>query len=83
MFNVIFFNPPRVVATTYGNRITGMDYSNTLRKLILECLYEVPADRPALADLKIRIRAAIALLEMCGAAEDKWYDLELPDQPAV
>ncbi|KAG4422461.1 hypothetical protein IFR04_004362 [Cadophora malorum] len=73
----------QVSDTSWDLIITGMDYSNTLRKLILECLYEVPADRPALADLKTRIRAAIALLEMRGAAEDKWYDLELPDQPAV
>lgn len=60
-----------------------MNYSNTLRNLILECLYEVPADRPSLVDVKTRIKAAIAVLVMRGAAEDKWYDLELPDQPTV
>ena len=40
----------------YGKEIDTCDYySETLRDLVLECLYEKPGERPKVKDLKARV----------------------------
>ncbi|PVH77366.1 kinase-like protein [Cadophora sp. DSE1049] len=64
---------------TYGFDIEASNYSNTLKHLILECLYEKPAHRCNLKDMKYIINKAIdTIIEKDGIDGDDWVDLELP-----
>ncbi len=64
---------------TYGFDIESTDYSNTLKHMILECLYEKPAHRCKLEDMKYIINKSIdEIIEIDGGEGDDWVDLELP-----
>ena len=64
---------------TYGFDIESTHYSNTLKHMILECLYEKPAHRCKLVDMKYIINKAIDdIIQMDGGEGDNWVDLELP-----
>ncbi|PVH77351.1 hypothetical protein DL98DRAFT_534802 [Cadophora sp. DSE1049] len=78
-----FVNPDRPTATTFGDRLNEQLFSTTLKNLILECLYEIPANRPTLAALKSKITAVIVSCKAAGFTEDKWYEMELPDEQSV
>ena len=63
---------------TYGANLIPYPYSNALKNLIFECLYEIPAHRPSLLELKGKILAGweIANLECEGEA---WADIQAPE----
>ncbi|CAL3973700.1 unnamed protein product [Diplocarpon coronariae] len=58
-------------------------YSTALRDLIHECLYEDPAHRPSLLQLKNRIRAGVNACRAAGETVDEWWDLDAPDPETV
>jgi hypothetical protein len=70
--------PPKGV--TYGFHLSayGDDYSKKLRDLILECLYEIPANRPNVLQLKERVKEGIESSvqrgdrEMSGDQPEPW-----------
>ncbi|KAH9216264.1 hypothetical protein DL95DRAFT_407747 [Leptodontidium sp. 2 PMI_412] len=58
-------------------------FSNALKDLTEECLFEDPSLRPSLGNLKTRIRAGIAACQNNNLVQDNWYDMEVPDPETV
>ncbi|KAH6711765.1 hypothetical protein BKA61DRAFT_578195 [Leptodontidium sp. MPI-SDFR-AT-0119] len=80
------FNSNRIPApgpTTYGHLLQSQAFSNALKDLTEECLFEDPSLRPSLGNLKTRIRAGIAACQNNNLVQDNWYDMEVPDPETV
>jgi len=60
---------------TYGTDLIPHPYSNTLKNLIFECLYEIPANRPSLLELKGKIMAGWETARD-GSEEEEWADIQ-------
>lgn len=66
---------------TFGVNIGNMSYSSHLKETILACLYEIPANRPTLPQLKVHIANAIADLLAApppASTPDSFGDLRWP-----
>ncbi|KAG4434270.1 hypothetical protein IFR05_010260 [Cadophora sp. M221] len=73
-------NQEAVKGVTYGPDIQAQRYSDTLKHMILECLYEKPAHRCKLQDMKYVINNAIdEINDENGPDGDDWANLELPE----
>lgn len=79
------YRQPGIRGLTYGPKLAGTSYSNTLKNLIWKCLSEKPHRRPHLVKLQDRIRT---VLEAVGDIEDNYKekdgapgDDEAPDEP--
>ncbi|KAL2060043.1 hypothetical protein VTL71DRAFT_9865 [Oculimacula yallundae] len=69
--------PPK--GDTYGQAIGAEDYSDALKHMILECLYERPANRCLIKDMKYVISKKLdAYFDQGDFEGDTWADLELP-----
>lgn len=80
------FNSNRIPApgpTTYGHLLQSQAFSNALKDLTEECLFEDPSLRPSLGNLQTRIRAGIAACQNNNLVQDNWYDMEVPDPETV
>ncbi|EKD12088.1 hypothetical protein MBM_09725 [Drepanopeziza brunnea f. sp. 'multigermtubi' MB_m1] len=66
----------------FGFEIDAMTYySAFFRETLMECLYEVPAHRPTLLQLRATIEDGIARCALAGGAqalEDDWSDIQDP-----
>ncbi len=68
---------------TFGTKLSVQNYSTNLKDLVQACLYEKPAHRPNLIDLKTRIRHALdADFAANGSKGEPWEDFEMP-QPGA
>lgn len=73
-------NQAAAKGATYGPDIQAQRYSDTIKHMILECLYEKPAHRCKLQDMKYTINYAIdKIIDESGPDGDDWADLELPE----
>ena len=73
-------NPPK--GQTYGIEMWGNDsYSETLRNLIYECLYEIPEHRPTVRDLKkaVVLGWQDAQQGSGGTGGDPWEDFRMAE----
>ncbi|KAH7389108.1 kinase-like domain-containing protein [Cadophora sp. MPI-SDFR-AT-0126] len=64
---------------TYGTHLRATPYSNELKDMIHECLYEEPSHRPKLRNLKRRITDAIATCLAAGTRPEGWHTLNTPE----
>jgi hypothetical protein len=65
---------------TYGVDLHVYPYSDSLLDLIQECLYERPAHRPGLIDLKQRVQAGMEAAILADPTPEPWVDF-LPGEP--
>jgi hypothetical protein len=70
--------PPKGI--TYGVHLSHYPYSNELCDLIQECLYEKPAHRPGLIELKERVRDLMETAILADPTPEPWVDF-LPAEP--
>jgi hypothetical protein len=63
---------------TYGANLQAYPYSQTLKDLISSCLYEVPAHRPTLLELKAQVMEGWAAANQVCEGEP-WVDLKVPE----
>lgn len=69
---------------SYGTRLQLMTYSDTLTDLIQEMLYEIPAHRPTVLEVKNRTLAVIAATRGTLMGQlDNWADLEKPGPATI
>ena len=61
---------------TYGERIRNAVYSDSLKELIWECLYDRPAHRPTLQQLKKRVTRGLEEAITNNAPQETWTDFE-------
>jgi serine/threonine protein kinase len=67
---------------TFGYDMQSAAYSNSLKDLIFECLYEVPAERPSIIELKERVGFGYDVAINSNEANDgsePWEDFEMPE----
>jgi hypothetical protein len=67
---------------TFGYDMQSAAYSNSLKDLIFECLYEVPAERPSTIELKDRVGFGYDIAINFNEANDgsePWEDFEMPE----
>ncbi|KAL2060033.1 hypothetical protein VTL71DRAFT_9855 [Oculimacula yallundae] len=64
---------------TYGTRLRVTPYTNALKDAIHECLYEEPANRPTILELKARVLAGIDACRQAGDVPEGWQDLDMPE----
>ena len=67
---------------TFGYDMQPAAYSNALKDLIFECLYEVPAERPSIIELKERVGFGYDVAINSNEANDRsepWEDFEMPE----
>ncbi|KAE9381091.1 kinase-like protein [Stipitochalara longipes BDJ] len=70
--------PPKGI--TYGVNLNLYPYSDTLKDLVQECLYDDPSHRPSLPDLKRRIYDGMESCIQAGDPPEPWVDF-LPAEP--
>jgi hypothetical protein len=81
------FTPQRVndaapKCRTFGYDMQSAAYSNALKDLIFECLYEIPAERPSIIELKDRVGFGYDVAINSNEANDgsePWEDFEMPE----
>lgn len=74
-------DPPAGIV--YGHDLKsfqGNPYSGSLTDLIQQCLYDVPAHRPSVLELKDLIMAGLQAARAAGALRDDWENF-MPDAP--
>jgi len=59
---------------TYGANLIPYAYSNALKNLTFECLYEIPANRPSLLELKGKIMDGWEVASR-ESEDEEWADL--------
>jgi len=68
--------PPK--GRTYGANLQSYPYSQALKDLIFSCLYEVPAHRPTLLELKAQVMEGWATANQVCEGEP-WADIQAPE----
>lgn len=68
---------------TYGQDMRDAPYSALLRKTIFECLYEKPALRPKLLDLKARVKMGWRAAKLVNPEMEPWESFQHPGPPEV
>jgi hypothetical protein len=72
------YHVPRRI--TYGRALYMDKYSNSLRDLIQECLYEAPKHRTPIDRLKRKIHEGMQACVLAGCIAEPWKDF-LPAEP--
>jgi hypothetical protein len=81
------FTPQRIndaapKCRTFGYDMQSAAYSNSLKDLIFECLYEIPGKRPSITELKDRVGFGYEVAINSNKADDgsePWEDFEMPE----
>ena|ERR1700712_1866140 len=61
----------------------ALGYSNSLKELIHECLYEKPSCRPTLEDMKERIQVGLAAVLSIDREPEPWENFVPYDDPIL